>query len=580
MPVTRLPVFICCTVLLLTTVLPAAAAPADRSPPFARALYYYTGLQGRVLWVDATANLDRITSPEGVADIVSHAKQAGFTTIVVDVKPVSGHVLFQSKIAPRLTSWRGKTYPDADVLQLFLEQGRKLGLEIAAAVNVFSEGHKHFQVGLAYERPDWQSVVLSTRRELRAEDAAGIRIRAAEDPEEPDVPVVHGPDLVVPEGEWDRELIVVLQHDGTVDGMIDRGVLGDEPLTAPEEGRLLIVRNAHRDWAVTHLQAGTRARFVAESRLLPIAEAPSEPVSAFANPLHPAVRNHELSLIRELVERYPVDAVVLDRMRYSSIWSDFSPISRAAFERWLGRPVSRWPEDVLDVSPVPGDPVICGPLFRQWLQFRATVISEFLRDVRRTVRRVRAEVQVAAYVGSWFHTYYGMGVNWASERYPVQTPWATPSYSDAGYAEQLDWLTTGCYYPIPTRDQARQRGVNEGATVETAAVISNRVVANAVPVYAGLYVANYEGRPEDFAASLDTAVRRSAGVMVFDCSHVYQHDWWPIIAGVFQRPASTPHSVPGLLSQVRWAQDAVVATGEVDSFAASLPVVPFQPGGG
>lgn len=568
----------------MVAALPANAilrVPADRSPSFARALYYYTGLQARVLWVDATANLDRITTRDGISDIVARAREAKLTTLVVDVKPVSGHVLYPSKVAPRLTEWRGRHYPDIDVLQAFLEEGRRAGLEVAASVNTFAEGHKFYNSGLAYAKPEWQSVVLTIRRTLRAPDGAELVIRATDDPDQQNVPTVQGSDsLVEPSQTPERALAVVLEHDGTVSGMIDPALLGDEPLTSPENGRLLLLENGARDWATSHLRAGDRSRFEAEGKLLPVSEAPSERIAAFVNPLHPAARAHELALIREIAEKYPVDAIVLDRMRYASIYADFSPITRAAFEKWLGQPMAHWPQDVLDVNPVPGDPVRRGPYFRQWLEFRARVISEFLREVRQTVKGVRPDVQVAAYVGSWFMSYYDVGVNWASERYPVIAPWATPTYSEAGYAEQLDWIMTGCYYPVATREQARALGRSEGATVETAAVVSTRVTANAVPVYAGLYAANYEGRPADFAVAMDTAVRRSAGVMLFDCSYLYDYDWWPIVSSAFQRPSFSPHACPGLLAQIRSTQDAAVAAEAVDGVVGSLPVVPYQPGGG
>jgi len=50
----------------------AAALSQGRTPDFGRALMANLGLQGRVMWIDATANLDRITTIEGVRDIVAH----------------------------------------------------------------------------------------------------------------------------------------------------------------------------------------------------------------------------------------------------------------------------------------------------------------------------------------------------------------------------------------------------------------------------------------------------------------------------------------------------------------------------
>ncbi|MBM3494677.1 MAG: hypothetical protein FJX72_10250 [Armatimonadetes bacterium] len=565
----------------LTLAASASGGQTDRAPSFARALCYYTGLQHRVLWVDGTANLARTTNRAGVAEIVEQARRANVNTIVVDVKPISGQVLYQSAIAERMTVWRGRTYPEFDVLKAFIEQAHPAGIEVAASLNVLSEGHKMFGVGLAYSKRDWQSLVFTVQRTLRAPDGAKLRVRGPDDPEEAGTTLVEGADTIV-EGTTatGAELAVVLEHDGRVAGMVDPALLGDVPLTAPEEGRILALRGDARTWATSHLRAGDRSRFEAISRLVPITEAPNERVAAFVNPLHAEARAHQLALIREIVERYDVDGIVLDRARYASIYADFSPIARSAFEQWLGRYVERWPDDVLAVSSMPGDPVRRGRFFKQWLEFRSRVIRNLVREVRETVRQVKPEVKVAAYVGSWFSEYYGVGVNWASEKFPVAYPWSSPDYREAGYAEHLDWLTTGCYYGIPTRDQARAQGKREGATVETAAVLSTRAAANAIPVAAGLYGLNYEGRPADFAAALDISIRRSAGVMLFDASHIYDYGWWSVVAQAMPQPAFPPHACVGLLAQIRAAQDAVVALGEADSVVSRMPVVPFQSGGG
>jgi uncharacterized lipoprotein YddW (UPF0748 family) len=556
-------------------------AQTDTAPSFGRALSYYTKLQPRILWVDGTANLPRITNRAGVAEIVRHAQDANLNMIVVDVKPISGQVLYASAIAQRMTSWRGVTYPEFDVLQAFIEEAHKVGIEVVASLNVLSEGHKMYGVGMAYQKREWQSVVMTIQRSLCAPDGARLRVRAPDDPEEAGTTLVQGQDTVIeatsPAGE---ALAVVLEHTGRVAGMVDPALLGDVPLTAPDEGRLLVLRNDVRNWATSHVRAGDLCRFEAATRLVPVVEAPGERVAAFVNPLHAEVRNRQLALIREIVERYDVDGIALDRCRYASIFADFSPIMRNAFERWLGRFIERWPDDVLSAAVMPGEPVRRGRYFRQWLEFRARVIRDLVRDIRQTIHQVKPSVHLGAYVGSWFSEYYGVGVNWASERYPVSYPWASPEYNESGYAEHLDWLTTGCYYGIPTREQARAQGKREGATVETAAILSTRVTANAVPVAAGLYAANYADRPADFGTAVDIAVRRSSGVMLFDTSHLFDYGWWPTVAKAMPEPAFPMHVCPGLLAQLRSAHDAVVGLGEPDPFASRMPIVPYQPGGG
>ncbi|MCS7065730.1 MAG: family 10 glycosylhydrolase, partial [Fimbriimonadales bacterium] len=112
-----------------------------QSLPDSVALVRRLGLEGRVIWVDATANLHWLIDRQQVRAFVSNCRRAGLNTIVLDVKPISGHVLYNSQIAPRLTEWRGvKVPPDLDILQMVLEEAHAQGLEVHANINVLSEG--------------------------------------------------------------------------------------------------------------------------------------------------------------------------------------------------------------------------------------------------------------------------------------------------------------------------------------------------------------------------------------------------------------------------------------------------------
>jgi uncharacterized lipoprotein YddW (UPF0748 family) len=334
------------------------------------------------------------------------------------------------------------------------------------------------------------------------------------------------------------------------------------------------------DWATKHLRAGDQTRFEALGKRIPVTQAATEKVSAFVNPLHPEARRYEISLLKEVAQSYPVDAIVFDRMRYANLFNDYSDLSRRSFEQWLGKVVARWPEDVIQYDLRPGGPVKRGPYFKPWLEFRARVIREFVREATEAVRTVAPKVQFGAYVGSWFSEYYGVGVNWGSEKFPVRSGWASNDYNEAGYAECLDWLSTGCYYPIATREDARALRREEGGTVEAAAELSTIAVANSLPVYAGLYALNYQDKPDDFAKAITAAVRNSQGVMIFDLSYIYDYKWWPILEQAFQQPALPPHRSAALTAALRAAQDAVRSTQDARASAARLPAVPYQPGGG
>jgi len=147
-------------------------------------------------------------------------------------------------------------------------------------------------------------------------------------------------------------------------------------------------------------------------------------------------------------------------------------------------------------------------------------------------------------------------------------------------AEYLDWISTGCYYPIATRDEARALHKEEGGTVEAAADLSSIAVANSVPVYAGLYVLNYKDQPQEFAKAITAAARHSQGVMIFDLSYVYDYAWWNILEQAFPAPAISPHLSRELTARLRAAQDAVRSTEDARASSGRLPAVPYQPGGG
>lgn len=104
------------------------------------------------IWVDASANFpDYANSESNIERDLKLTKDAGFTDVVVDVRPVCGEVLFNSEIAQKVTwlgAWTSNGYEKIertatfDYLQAFIDAGHKLGLRIHAGFNTFSGGYK------------------------------------------------------------------------------------------------------------------------------------------------------------------------------------------------------------------------------------------------------------------------------------------------------------------------------------------------------------------------------------------------------------------------------------------------------
>ncbi len=113
-----------------------------------------------LMWIDAEANFARFQNRDSIDYYLQKIKSLGFTHAIVDVRPITGEVLYDSKLAPRMEEWNGAKRGDFDYLGYFIEQGHKLGLEIHASLNVFCAGHNYFDRGVIYsQHPEWASMV-------------------------------------------------------------------------------------------------------------------------------------------------------------------------------------------------------------------------------------------------------------------------------------------------------------------------------------------------------------------------------------------------------------------------------------
>ncbi|MCX8011207.1 MAG: family 10 glycosylhydrolase, partial [Ignavibacteria bacterium] len=102
----------------------------------------------KLLWFDATANFQRLSYVDSIKYYLDKAKEIGFTDVVVDVKPITGEVLYPSNIAPQMKEWQGFTRSDSlDFLNTFINEAHKRKLKVHASLNIFCEGHNFHDRG-------------------------------------------------------------------------------------------------------------------------------------------------------------------------------------------------------------------------------------------------------------------------------------------------------------------------------------------------------------------------------------------------------------------------------------------------
>ncbi len=530
------------------TLMFVSAGAADDS--YANRVARQMGLQGRIIWFDAEANLWQLSSRTGVQETIAHCKAANINTIIVDVKPLCGLVLYNSMIAPKLTSWEGKPYPAGyDLLRTVIKEGHKAGIKVHAAVNVFSEGAAGIDGCQAFDHPDWQCVQYDVERYLVGSDGARMRLTCSNGPYQVGEICIYGLQSKNAGELPPNTSYLRITHDG--DPISYGTATGRAHISAPEGGFLLLGTGDAGQWLKHVSDNKVRLHMEGNDRLVKIGASETEFNAVFVNPVREDVRDYELSVIREICRRYPVDGIVLDRMRYPNIYSDFSDESRKAFEDFLGRKLDRWPDDVFKRNPIPGDDVIRGPYFKDWVKFRATVMRNFLADAKEVINETRRGTKIGIYVGSWYPLYYDVGVNWGSPKHSAQHEWWPDGYEETGYADLVDYIMTGCYYVHPTRADAKAAGDEEWKSVEAATEESIDAVGDATFVYGSLYLYQYNTRPDKFLAAMKQCLDNTQGCMLFDLVYLRKYDWWLYLDSVFATPTKAPHDVPGLLDELR-----------------------------
>ncbi len=107
----------------------------------------------RYIWIDAAANFhDFANSRENIIRDITLAKDAGFTDIVVDIRPTNGDILYKSSVpgvepVKWLGAWVNGVYSKVDrtatwdYLQAFIDEGHKLGLKVHAGFNTMAGGN-------------------------------------------------------------------------------------------------------------------------------------------------------------------------------------------------------------------------------------------------------------------------------------------------------------------------------------------------------------------------------------------------------------------------------------------------------
>lgn len=284
---------------------------------------------------------------------------------------------------------------------------------------------------------------------------------------------------------------------------------------ATDDSALDIAKN-HRDWAEVFQTPEDKGE------LKSILDSSRKSTLLFVNPANEEVRAHELDLVKDVLENYAVDGIILDRARYDNQYADFSDLSRDQFSAYLtgkGKTLQKWPDDAFKINP--DGSMVTGQHYLEWLAYRSTVIESFVSELKTLMNKYEASqnrnIDLAAYVGSWYESYYQNGVNWADSSFeynkrlgfPLEDLYAKDfEYSKTSYIKHIDFIMTGCYYTTE-------------ALMQKYTTLNNILINNKIPLYASIDLTNLSEAP-DQRMIFQAAYQHSEGSMIFDLCFV---DW-------------------------------------------------------
>lgn len=516
--------------------------------------------QARIMWIDATANVDRYNTEDKIVKLVAALKDVGFNTIILDVKPISGQVIYNSKIAPKLAEWKGRQLPaDFDPLTIFCREARKDDITLCVSLNAFSEGHNLMHAGPGYsgDMARWQSVLYEVKIDVQdpAKNGFAVSPDFNKMPADENTLGAFNSVSALPPSS-DASSWAAINKYGTVLQAGPGSTLGTVKM--PSGGSVLIGTGRAAAFLQSFAPLGGQLSFVTTPEYVRTGERPDQQIPLMMNPLLTDVQNYERSIVKELVQNYDISGIVYDdRLRYAGINADFSDYTQAKFETYLKKRVV-WPDDVFKFTVTPGlnrglNP---GQYYDAWMIFRAQVIRNYVLSVKDLIKKLKPNLLFGVYAGSWYGEYPRIGQNWAAPEASAGFWFQTAEYAQTGLAPQLDFLITGCYYPTATIKEAMTNAVPIGFTVESAGNLTNRLVRDQTWSYAGLSLDQFRGNPEGLKNAIQAACGTTQGVMLFDLSHDIE-SMWPVLQQAFQIRVPAPHSEPDLLAEVRRRRAAV-----------------------
>lgn len=243
------------------------------------------------------------------------------------------------------------------------------------------------------------------------------------------------------------------------------------------------------------------------------------------SPADPQAASAEWERLAALAAEESYDYIILAGLGFDDPLADVGPAARRAFELASTTTTKDWPQEAIgwQPAPVPYTREGRGPLYDQWIRWRAGVLQNFVAESRQrvTLKNGRGP-KLVALVDAPYQAHLRGGLNWAG---PAGTPtdagWLPEGYRQTAAGGFLDAVALQFWEPeMVTSQAATEAGYAWWASAEASGATARRTLPGTTKLWSFVPV---DGTRR-WAAALATA---------------------PMVDGMIVGPASELSQTPG-----------------------------------
>jgi len=247
--------------------------------------------------------------------------------------------------------------------------------------------------------------------------------------------------------------------------------------------------------------------------------------AAMLNPCHPEVQSFVISIIEEIVTKYPkLKGICLDYCRWYGANYGFGDATIAAFEAYSGEKLSNKNDIITATGGI-------GSRYKEWIEFRSMTVTNLITNIRSKIESIDADMELHLWASADWNSRFSVGQNWASKNYVPSGIRYSNNYSKTGFADQLDVFSLGAYaeYVWTSENPGSVWSVQNFVSTYSDYTMGDCKVCGSIASYA------YGNNESKISDAIYLCLKNTDGVMVFDISHVINFNQWNTIEKAIKR---------------------------------------------